>query len=234
MNILSLRRGGRQFASSALFLSVLYVTGASYAQSNQDCSPNANTYGPFDYRTANRQQKALVENAHFTPGVESLTQGKTGPFGGDIGYTLDVFPNHHRALVTMERLVEKERADPPRQMRMTLDCYFERAMRFAQNDLVLRLLYANHLIKKQRVVDAMTQIEFVRNSAADNPYTQFNVGLLLFDLKDYDRALKQAHLVAAMGFTRTELRDRLVAAGKWTESPAEKAVEQVTPASGGR
>lgn len=231
MNISSSRKGVRQFAWLALLLSMFYVASTCHAQSDQDCSPNGNTYGPFDYRTANKQQKSLVESAHFTPGVESLTQGKTGPFGGDIGYTLDVFPNHYRALVTMERLVEKERADPPHQMRMSLDCYYQRALRFSRDDFTVRLLYANFLIKRQRVADAMTQIEFVRTAAADNPFTQFNVGLLLFDLKDYERALKQAHLVAAMGFTRPELRDRLVAAGKWREITAEKAAELIAPAA---
>ena len=204
-----------------------------YAQSNQDCSPNPNTYGPFDYRTANKQQKSIVENVHFHPGVELLSHRGNTPYGADIGYTLDVFPNHHRALLAMERLIEKGRADPPPAMRMSLDCYYERAMRFAKDDLTLRLFYANFLIKKKRIADAIFQIEFVRKSAPDNPFTQFNIGMLLLDLKDYEQALKQAHLVAAMGFTRTELRDRLVAVGKWRAHTIEKAAELVAPAASG-
>ena len=35
-------------------------------------------FGPYDYRTATREQKYLVEMAHFPPEVELLTRGITG------------------------------------------------------------------------------------------------------------------------------------------------------------
>ena len=69
-----------------------------WAQVSASCDGLHNTYCPFDYRTANKDLRRTVENAHFTYCVESLTRGATGAFGGDISYTRAVFPNHHRAM----------------------------------------------------------------------------------------------------------------------------------------
>lgn len=203
---------------------------AANAQLTSSCGSIYNSYGPFDYRTANTQQRSLVEGAHFTPGVESLTHGKTGPFGGDIGYTLGVFPNHHRALVSMARLAEKEKADPPKDAQLTVVCFYERAIQFRSDDLIVRMLYAGYLIGKKRSADAVKQLEFVREQAADNAFTQYNVGMLYADMQDYDRALIQAHLAESQGFERPDLRKRLVDAGKWRE-PVRSATPQPTQAS---
>src|SRR5262245_56299958 len=54
--------------------------------------------GPADYRIASDYLIRLVENAHFTPDVEMLNRGKSSTVGGDLAYTLRVFPNHPRAL----------------------------------------------------------------------------------------------------------------------------------------
>ena len=81
--------------SLSVVLAALLCGGAALAQ-EPGCGSLKNGYGPFDYRTAGPDQKALVENAHFTPGVESLTRGKTGAFGGDdytvLNLYLDVTP----------------------------------------------------------------------------------------------------------------------------------------------
>lgn len=215
------------FLLSAVLVAA-FSCGSAFAQGEPGCGSLRNSYGPFDYRTANADQKAIVENAHFTPGVETLTRGKTGAFGGDLRYTLIVFPNHPRALIAMERLVEKERANPPRDAWYTIECFYERAMRFRPDDHIPRLLYVNYLIRTNKQLDEARQhLRFVADTKGDEPLTQFNVGMLYADLKDYDKALVQAHRVIALGFERRELRDRLIAAGRWTEpgtdSPAAPA-----------
>lgn len=188
-----------------------------------------NTYGPFDYRTANAQQRALVEGAHFTQGVETLTRGKTGAYGGDIAYTIHVFPNHHRALQALGRLVQKEKADPPRGAQLNLDCYYRRAINFSPDDQVLKLLYANLLISRGQTEPALQILELVAEQAEDNPLTQNNVGLLFFDMKLFARAREQAHKAYAMGLQRFDLRERLKAVGEWRE--AETEVETDPPAN---
>ncbi len=181
------------------------------------CGETHNTYGPFDYRTAQQSQRWIVEIAHFTHGVETLTKGATGPFGGDIGYTLAVFPNHPRAIQTLERLVEKQKADPAPGTDMTVECYYARGIAFAPDDLVFRMFYVSYLIRRNRPDEARKFLDYAAEKGAESPLTQFNAGMLFFDMKDYDRALAQAHRAIAMGMTRTELRDRLKAVGRWKD-----------------
>lgn len=195
------------------------------------CGQPYNLYGPFDYRTANAQQRHMVEHAHFTRGVETLTRGATGPFGNDIGYTLAVFPNHPRAIQTMERLAEKQKKDPPQGADMTIECYYARGMTYAPDDLVFRMFYVSYLTRRDRIDEARRFLEFVVERAGDNQLTHYNAGMLYFDMKDYDRALAQAHRAIAMGVQRTELRDRLTSVGRWKDpDPAAPADAASAPA----
>lgn len=57
--------------------------------------------------------------------------------------------------------------------------------------------------------------------AGDLEYTNCNWGkqnfLPYFDIKNYDRALVQAHKAYGLGFEQSALRDQLKSAGKWKE-----------------
>lgn len=208
------------------------LTSLAHAQGNESCGSLQNHFGPWDFRRTTPAGRALVENAHFTPGVEALTRGMTGPFGGDIAYTLRVYPNHPRALQAMERLVEKEKANPPKDAKYTIECYYERALRYQPDDHVVRLLFVNFLLKRNQPDPARPHIEYVVNTTADNPFAQFNAGMLYFDMQDYERALIQAHRAMALGFSRTDLRDRLVKIGRWVEpAPAQAASAPASAAS---
>lgn len=206
-----------KISSLLLAATVWALAGSAAAQSEKECGSLKGAYGPFDYRTANDQQRHLVEDAHFTRGVETLTETKTGPFGGDIRYTLFVFPNHPRALMAMERLIDKEKLNPARDAKYTIECFYERAIRFRPEDHLVRMLYVNFLIKRNQLTEAQRHLDYVAESTQDNPLAQFNAGMLYIDMKLYDKALVQAHRVIEMGFDRRELRDRLTAVGKWVE-----------------
>lgn len=216
-----------------LFLATLLaalLAGSAQAGPEEECGLLEWGYGPFDYRVSTHAQRRLVESAHFTPDAEKLIEAPTGSLGGDIRYTLSVFPNHPRALVAMERLAAKERRDPPSGAKYPVECWYERALRYKPDDHVPRLLYVNFLIKRQRLDEARKHLEFVAESTQDNPFAQFNVGMLYVDIKDYDKALVQAHRVKAMGFDRPEIKDRLIAAGRWVE-PAAAAASAADAAS---
>ncbi len=205
---------------------LLGVAGLAQAQLMSACGSLDNHYGPFDYRKASRGQLSIVESAHFTPLIENLIKGKDNPFGDDIAYTLRVFPNHHRALLTLQKLAEREKTDSPAYARLSVACYFERAIRFQPDDLIARMLFAGYLIKKSRFDEATQQLDATIRLAGDAPFAHFNIGLVFFDMKNYERALAQAHRAAALGFTRTDLKDRLVAAGKWVEPSPDLADAQ--------
>lgn len=205
-----------------------------------ECGHLHNHFGPADYRVATQQTKELVEFAHFTPGVEALRERKTGSFGGDIAYTLRVFPNHPRALYAMERLAEKERRDPPEEARFPVECYYIRALTFLPEDHTPRLLYAKFLAKRKRPDDALAQVDYVARTTQDNPVAQLNAGRLYLEFKAYEKALLQAHRLKALGFEPTELKDALTKLGQWSDTPpvipepAASASAPAEPASAGQ
>lgn len=174
-------------------------------------------YGPYDYRT-DRDKLPLVLGAHFTPEVEALIRGTTSHRpGGDIDYTLRAIPNNHRALLAMMRLGEKEKTSQPSGSRYTVECWFERAILFRPDDGIVRMIYSTYLHSKGRTPDAKAQLELATTHAKDSAFTHYNIGLHYFDLKNYDKALGQAHKAIYLGWTKTELRDQLRSIGKWTE-----------------
>lgn len=180
-------------------------------------------YGPYDFRK-DKDALPIVLGAHFTPIVEALIAGnRSATPGGDIDYTLRAIPNHPNALLSMMLLGEKEKTQKPRNSRYTVECWFERAIRFRPDDSVVRMLYTTYLTKNNRKADAMKQLDIVLKTAEDNPFTYNNVGLLYFDLGEYDKALVQAHKSIALGLNRPDLKDKLKSVGKWTEPIAPPA-----------
>lgn len=211
-------RGVTVNLSSIFVAAALVLSGAGLpvlAQSN--CGSLQNHYGPFDYRIE-RDKAFQVEKHHFNAGVESLQRGQSGAnIAGDIEYLLRVFPNHHRGLNSLMRLGLKIRSEYLEGLAYSVECYFERALRFQPQDAIVRMLYANYLVVHKRPSEAMQQLEVAIGLAADNPFTHFNIGLIYMDLKDYPHALVQAHRAMELGFTKQDLKERLVVAGQWVE-----------------
>ncbi len=200
-----------------LFVTFLSVVPAHAQASFSTCGNLANSYGPFDYRT-DHDKLPIVLGAHFTAEVEALIRGTTaGRPGGDIDYTLRAIPNNHRALIAMMRLGEKEKTLQPSGSRYTVECWFERAILFRADDTAVRMVYSTYLGRQGRVPDANAQLAIATEYAKDNAFTHYNIGLHYFDLKNYDKALIQAHQAISLGFPQTVLRDQLQRVGKWRE-----------------
>lgn len=183
------------------------------------CGPVATPYqyGPFDYRFQ-KDRLNIVEVRHFTPGVEALTRGSTSrDFGDDLNYTLLVFPNHARALLTVIRLGERLKSPQPTGLDYPIECYPERAVRFAPDDTVVREIYAEYLRTHGRAEEAMRQADIAVTYAGDNPITHYNLGMLFFRLADYDKALTEAHAARRMGWEKPNLENLLKGVNKWQE-----------------
>ncbi len=193
------------------------------AQTASACGNLANAFGPFDYRTERGINLRVVENNHFATTVEQLIKGQTGELGGDLDYTLRAFPNHHRALLAMMRYGKKLKTTTVPGVTLSVECYFERAIRFRNDDTTARMLYATFLHDNARDKEAIAQLDITFGLAGDNGFTHYNIGMVAADMGMFDRALSQAHLAMKLGFTRTELKQRLVSAGKWLEPSAEPA-----------
>lgn len=194
-----------------------------------ECGTLSTHYGPFDY-TTDKPKLPIVENNHFTSNVENLVRGVTGSLGGELSYTLRAFPNHHRALVAITKYGQRMKSERPGQLAYTISCFFERAIEFRPKDAIVRMLYASYLAKAGRMADAEAQLDTVVAQDINNAFTQYNLGLLFFEIGRHDRALAQAHKAMAMGMPRTELKDQLVAKGLWQEPAAAPAADAASAA----
>lgn len=224
----------RSFRPVARMGIALALAGAGAVSAQNSCGSLENAFGPFDYRVERGPNLRIVEGAHFTAQVEALVRGQTAVSpSGDLDYTLRAFPNHHRALMAVMRFGEKSKSPQPRDLRYSIECYFDRALRFKSDDVIVRMIFATFLSANQRAPEAQAQLEKATELAKDNPFTHYNIGLIYLSMKAYDKALAQAHVAYGMGFTQTALKDGLVAAGKWTEPPAPPSpapAEQSPPA----
>lgn len=228
----------RLLTSLAAAAALMPMSMSVQAQQNvaaNACGSLANAFGPFDYRPdhykpvpgdqySHAYKLNLVEIAHFTPKVEALLAGQsTNLAGPDLDYTLRAFPNHHRALAALLRLSERTKLTQPLGLPRSIGCYFDRAARYVPDDVIVRMLYASFLFKAGQAPRAREEIEQAQRLAGDNPYTNFNIGLVCVEAGEYDMALKQAHRALALGFPRLDLKEKLVAAGRWSEPPPEAA-----------
>lgn len=224
---------------TALLFCLGCCTGALAQDLASICGNLSNPYGPYDYRTQ-RNKLAIVESFHFSPNVEYLRRGDTGALGGDLDYTLRASPNHHRALMALVRLAQKTGQTQPASLPRPIDCYFERALRFRNDDVVARMIFVQHLINTRREPEARQQLAASIRFAGNNGFSHYNIGLLYAELKDWDAALGQVHKALALDFTRIDpLRNRLRDAGHWREpapadgSAAQPASQAMPPAAAG-
>lgn len=215
------RHHGATWRAKAPRLLALLLTMAIVGPTwSQACGPlPSGGYGPYDYRT-DKDKLALVEKFHFTAPVQALVSGATGKIGGDLEYTLEKFPNHHRALVAVMQLAERNKQTRLDAMTYPVDCYFDRALRFRGDDTVVRGLFALHLTKSGRREQALAELEIARGMAGENALTHANLGLLYTELQDYPNALLQARRARELGYPANALVERLRAAGQWAEAPA--------------
>lgn len=229
----------KNFQFKSFCVAVLLATASLSAQAQEAvfsvCGGLNNSFGPYDYRDhinsadfkANSNNPLrLVQIAHFRPEMEMLIrggQGEKSEVGPEFDYTLRAFPNHHRALLALVRLADKQRLEKPRGMNYTVDCWFQRAVQWRPDDAIVRMIYADYLGSRNRSSDAFEQLKVATSLAKDNALTHNNIGMIYFDLKAYDKALEQAYVAAELGLTRPTLRDRLASVGQWREPAAAAA-----------
>lgn len=180
--------------------------------------------GPFDYRTHSKYSRVvLMERAHFSPQTEALLRGTSRvDIAPDLEFVFRYTPNHHRALAAFMKLALREKTDKPRTAQYTARCHFERAIDWRPDDTAVRIMFADYLLKTGQESEGLDQLGVAKQLQPDNPFTQYNVGLVYAESRKFDLALEQAHKALELDFPRTELRKMLEAAGRWRD-PEPKA-----------
>ncbi len=232
--VLARRSAPGVWALSALALAALIVmlAPASQAHAQQrvfvgSCGALENAYGPWNYTDPvhYKEKLPIVEKIHFFRAIEQLDPSKVDGMatgvGRNIDYVLRAFPNHHRGLDAMGRWhVQTGLAKPPGS-RYSVDCWFERAMKFQPADGMVRMLYG---IYKARLGQNEEALEYYSHAEALMPESSelhYNLGLLLTNLDRHEDALPHAQRAYAMGFPLPGLKRRLIKSGHWVEPPPE-------------
>lgn len=202
-------------------LAALLIAGSAHAANF--CGDLKNAFGPFDFRKAASlpDEYKLVIGAHFTPEVEQNIKGTSSYLAADIDYTLRAWPNHPGALASMSRQGKLEKKLMPNGAKWPVDCYFLRAFQFAPDDGTPHAVYGNHLLSHGK--DELAMVEFKRavELEPENATINYNAGLAYAKAKQYDKALFHAKKAYALNFPLPGLKNKLVAAGKWDDKPAE-------------
>lgn len=182
----------------------------------KDCYGKQQGYGPFDYRQTTPASRRNVERRHFTPEVEQLIRGKsTHDVLADLAYTLNVYPNHHRALWSVSRYylgdgakrrtntnLDQSQATPP-------ECYFRRAMRFVPDDPMVPAvfgIYLHRLGRTDAAHEMYLQAESLNSRISEVAY---NLGLLYFDMGDYEKSRAYSQKAKELGYPLRGLERKL-------------------------
>ena len=195
------------------------MAAAQAAGAANYCGELTNAYGPFDYRTRaeHAENFHLVESAHYTPDVANGIRGNSSTIGGDLDYTLRAIPNHHLALATMARVAVRTKAIMLQGAKYPVECYFERAMRFAPNDGGVRAEFGNYMYALGKPDKAFDAFKDAAAMEPENAAINYNLGLAYFQKKNYAEALTYAKKAYALGFPLPGLKNKLIAVGKWDE-----------------
>ena len=137
--------------------------------------------------------------------------------GGDLAYTLNAIPNHPRALRTTIEYFKRNPMEARLETGMSIDCWMDRAIAYRPDDPLVRILYADELLKNGKRNDAVSQLQAAEQNANDSATIHYNLGLLYLDLKDYDRSVEHARKAYALGAPLAGLKNKLAQAGKWRE-----------------
>lgn len=189
---------------------------AAAAPARADCPPYVKTEVGGDYNDAgDRRDLQVVESYHFTPAVENLKHGNRGYLGGDLSYTLEHFPNHHRALSALAKLALREKKAQPQGAKFNIECFFQRALGYRPKDAKVHSIYAGYLMAQDKLDDARAHLDLAVQ--LDNATSHYNLGLLHFKRKDYAAARQSAERAYGLGFPLPGLRNKLSEAGQWQQ-----------------
>lgn len=206
--------------SPLVLAGLLWLSGAVHAEAKgpglAPCPESYDFGDAVDYFDSKAQDRIRgIERNHLNADVENLVKGETtANAGGDLRFVLNYVPNHPRALAGLMRLALRERSDSPAETDpLTVRCWMHRATVFSPSDGRAFLLYGIYLSRNGLYQEALKQMQEAARLMPDNMDVSYNLGLVYFDLKDYQNSRQNAQRAYALGFPLPGLRQKLAAAG---------------------
>jgi tetratricopeptide (TPR) repeat protein len=198
-------------------LLTLAILTTQQAQAAVECEAFRWEPERLDYNAAkDRRRISQVESHHFDARVESLVRGQTGRWpGGDIDFLVRYSPNHHRGLAALVRLSLRDKTPKPVGVNIPVECYLLRALEFTPSDAEIHKIYGTYLARLGRDPEAIAKFEQAEKLTPDDPVIAYNLGLLLTEKRDFERARMYAEKAYAGGLQLPGLRDKLARQGQW-------------------
>ena len=202
----------RSVASLSLVLAMLIAPQAGAVE----CEPFRWERERLDINAPKDQLRiSQVEQHHFDADTENLVRGITGAIGADLDFLVRYSPNHHRGLAALVRLSIRDKTPQPRGVLIPVECYLRRALEFAPGDVEVIKIYATYLSRLGRNAEALVKFEEAEKIAPDDPVIAYNMGLLLTEKRDFERARMYATKAYEGGIQLPGLRDKLAKQGQW-------------------
>lgn len=194
----------------------------------EDCGPVPlpGAAGPYDYVDSKYSWNLNdINQNHWVPAQRELADKRVQYALMQLNYLLIRVPNHYAGLFELgriEQLYPGAVFDPSQTGNKevlffppTPECYFDRAFRYRPNDPTLRMLFGLYYHKSQGFQQALTQYLKAESMDPESSEIHYNLGLVYFDLKDYDASVQHAEKAYKLGYPLAGLRKKLMAAGKW-------------------
>lgn len=192
-------------AGVSAFVVVCAVVGSAQTLAQQ----KNNDY----YASAGTQLLSNVETYHIGPALEKLRARYYESAYGDVAFILGYFPNHPQGLILMTQLCEHWKS-PKCEPEIMLDV-FERAVAVNPNVAATYVLRGIYLDRLKRIPDAVASLEKALSLDPDSVNAHYNLGLIYFEAKQFDRANAHAQTAYRLGAPLPGLRDKLKKAGHW-------------------
>lgn len=213
--------GGAVFARVALIIALaLASAGRATAADCPDRYDFADT--TIDYYDPDPGQQGRIrgiESNHMNQDVRSLRRGQsTANASGDLRFVIGIIPNHPTALELVMRMAQRDRTDKlPEMQPYVVECWLHRATVFRPNDGTALMLYGIYLARRGRLDSAIEILERANTARPEDINITYNLGLLHFEKKDYQRSREFAKKAYAGGFSLPGLKKKLQQAGEWRD-----------------
>ena len=186
-------------------LAVTFLAGSinPVSAGEVECGSLENHFGPWDYydpanHRANAAQSegriGIVTGAHLSNSMLRLDRGKTAlQIREDLDYTLRAIPNHPRALdlasrFSHQRSTSESFRQRQKNLKLSVECYFDRAFRLSHNNPETWKLYGIHNHRIGNYEKAVSSYKKALELGSNTADVNYNIGLSYFEAGDYSNA----------------------------------------------
>lgn len=185
------------------------------------CPPAFGQVGNRDYYNpgTSTDEKAIFVNVHeyhLKPAYDAMSRGNSKSAHENFEFILQGFPNSPQALNGMSELCVNKWKSP----KCDADSWFERAVERNPQVAATWTIYGVHLQRKGMLRDAIGKFDHALELKPNDMNAHYNIGLVYFDLKDYDKANLHAQMSYYLGAPLPGLRNKLMRVDRWKPMPS--------------